>query len=86
MADVSQDLLNELLRKLHQRFDKVDHAIGDLRADNLLIRNQMHLLQGEVNNLRGTLAHIEGRLDRIENRLELRELSEGRQAPFNPPN
>ena len=83
MADASQDLLNELLRRIHQRFDKIDHAIGELRADNLLIRNQLHSLQGDVNSLRGTLGHMETRMDRIETRLDLREFSEA-QAKFEP--
>ena len=83
MAEVMQDLLFELLKKLNQRFDKVDHAIGELRADNMTLRNQLHVLQGDVNNLRATVGHIEHRLDRIENRLELRELEEA-QARFEP--
>lgn len=81
--DVTQDLLHELLRRMHARFDKIDNAISDLRNDNLIIRGQIHSLQGDVNNMRGSIAHIEQRLDRIENRLELRELAEA-QARFEP--
>ncbi|NLS05167.1 hypothetical protein HGP14_17620 [Rhizobium sp. P32RR-XVIII] len=83
MAEVTQDLMYELLKKLNQRFDKVDHAIGELRADNMTLRNQLHVLQGDVNNLRATFGHIEHHLDCIENRLELRELAEA-QARFEP--
>lgn len=81
MAEVTNELMYELLKKLNQRFDKVDLAIGELRADNLTLRGQLHVLQGDVNNLRVTVGHIENRLDRIENRLELRELQEA-QARF----
>jgi len=83
MADITNELMYELLKKLNQRFDKVDHAISDLRADNLLIRSQLHSLQGEVNQMRGTLGHIEARFDHIENRLELRDLAEA-SAHFEP--
>ncbi len=83
MAEVTSELMYELLKKLNHRFDKVDLAIGELRADNMTLRGQLHVLQGDVNNLRLTLGHVENRLDRIENRLELRELSEA-QSRFEP--
>ncbi|MDP9839447.1 putative nucleic acid-binding Zn-ribbon protein [Neorhizobium huautlense] len=83
MADAVQDFTLELLKKLNHRFDKVDYALAELRSDNLVIRNQLHALQGDINGLRGTVAHIETRSDRIETRLELRELSEA-QARFEP--
>jgi len=83
MTEVSQELLHELLRRMHQRFDKIDHALSELRNDNLTIRGQIHNMQGDVNNLRSSVAHIEDRLDRIDNRLELRELAEA-QAKFEP--
>ncbi|OLP61384.1 hypothetical protein BJF93_00075 [Xaviernesmea oryzae] len=81
MTDVTQELLHELLRRTHARFDKLDHSISELRSDGLVIRSQLHNMQGDINNLHSTFAHIEHRLDRIENRLELRELAEA-QARF----
>ena len=83
MAEITSELMFELLKKLHQRFDKVDFAISELRADNHTIRAQLHALQGDVNNLRATVGHFESRLDRIDNRLELREFQEA-QARFEP--
>lgn len=83
MQDVTQDLPQELLRRIHARFDKLDNAIGELRNDNLGIRGQVHSQQGDINGVRGSIAHMEQRLDRIENRLELRELAEA-QARFEP--
>ncbi|MFC3164267.1 hypothetical protein [Ciceribacter thiooxidans] len=83
MAEVTSELMCDLLKKLNHRFDKVDIAIGELRADNQTLRSQLHALQGDLNNLRVTIGHVENRLDRIENRLELRELQEA-QARFGP--
>lgn len=83
MAEVTSELMFELLKKLNQRFDKVDFATGELRADNQTMRAQLHALQGDVNNLRVTVGHFESRLDRIDNRLELREFQEA-QARFEP--
>jgi len=83
VAEVTSELMYELLKKLNHRFDKVDIAIGELRADNQTLRSRLHALQGDFNNLRVTIGHVENRLDRIENRLELRELQEA-QARFGP--
>lgn len=83
MADATSELLYELLKKMNQRFDKVDNAIIELRADNTSLRGQIHVLQGDVNNLRSSSGRMEDRLDRIENRLDLRELSEA-QTRFEP--
>jgi polyhydroxyalkanoate synthesis regulator phasin len=83
MSDEVKDFMLELLKKLNQRFDKLDYAISEVRNDNMALRNQVHTLQGDVNGLRGTVAHIENRLDRIENRLELREFQDA-QARFEP--
>jgi SMC interacting uncharacterized protein involved in chromosome segregation len=83
MAEITSELMYELLKKIHQRFDKVELSISELRADNLTLRGQLHVLQGDVNNLRVTAGHIENRLDRIGTRLELRELAEA-QARFEP--
>lgn len=80
---VTQDLLHELLRRMHTRFDKIDNAINELRGDNLFIRGQIHNLQGDVNSMRGSMAQMDQRLDHIEKRLELRELAEA-QARFEP--
>jgi chromosome segregation ATPase len=83
MAEISNELMYELLKKLNQRFDKVDHAIAELRTDNTSMRNQIHVLQGDVNSLRSSIGRVEDRLDRIENRLDLREFAEA-QARFEP--
>ena len=82
MAEVTSELMFELLKKLHQKLDRVDFAISELRADNQTMRAQLHALQGDVNNLQ-TVGHFESRLDRIDNRLELREFQEA-QIRFEP--
>ncbi|CAN7323493.1 hypothetical protein [Neorhizobium galegae] len=83
MADVSQELINELLRRLHQRADKSDTAIRDLRNEMNSMRLVVHAHQSDINNLYTMLHQLDARLERIENRLELRELAEA-QARFEP--
>lgn len=81
MADVSQELLHDLLRRMHQRADKSDNAIRDLRHEMNSMRLVIHAHQSDINNLYTALHQMDDRLERIENRLELRELQEA-QARF----
>ena len=83
MADVTNELMYELLKKIQADISSLKDGHRDFRQDVLSLRNQFHLLQGEFhlmqgdfNAVRTTIGHIDTRLDRIETRLELRELSE----------
>ncbi|WP_246701681.1 hypothetical protein [Rhizobium terricola] len=76
MADQSQELLFEILRKLQSDMSILKDGQRETRQEINSLRNYMHLIQGDMNNLRGTMSQMLDRLDRIENRLELRELAE----------
>lgn len=84
MADVTQELMFEILKNLQQRFDKVDHAVSELRQDMLSIRGHLHNVQGDLNGIRSVCARIDDRTDRIEKRLDLREFAEAAQKPLTP--
>ena len=83
MADQTQQLMFEILRKLQADIWTIKDGQRDTRQNIASLRNHMHLLQGDFNNMRGTMTQVLDRLDRIENRLELRELQEA-QARFEP--
>lgn len=83
MAEVTSELLFELMKRMHTDLAGLKDGQKDIRQDLLSLRNQIHLLQGDFNTMRGSLAQFETRLDRIENRLELRELQEA-QSRFEP--
>lgn len=83
MADVTNELMLELLKKIQTDISSLKEGHRDFRMDVLSLRNQFHLMQGDFNAMRNSIGHIETRLDRIENRLELRELSEA-QSRFEP--
>jgi predicted nuclease with TOPRIM domain len=83
MAEVTNELMYELLKRIHTDVGSLREGQRDLRHDNLSLRSQFHTMQGDINNLRGSIAHIEDGLDRIENRLELRELAEAKSR-FEP--
>ena len=81
MPEVTNELMYELLKKMNGRFDKVDTAIREVKAELGSIRGTMVSMQADLHNIYGVLARHDERLDRIENRLELRELAEA-QAQF----
>jgi phage shock protein A len=83
MAEITNELMYELMKRMHGEMANLLDGQNDLRQDFISLRNHMHVMQGDVNNLRTTMAQVLIRLDRIENRLELRELSEA-QARFEP--
>ena len=76
MAEVTSELIYELMNRMHNDLSNVKEGLRELRRDNLSIRNQLHSMQGDINNLRASMGHMETRLERIENRLDLRELAE----------
>lgn len=83
MAEIRQELLQELLRRLHQRVDKTDAATLNLRNQVNSLRLELHANQGDINNLYSLINQIDERLERIEKRLDLREFEEA-QARFEP--
>ena len=83
MANVTNELMYELLKKFQQRFDKIDISISELKSEMQSMRGTLISVQQDIHNIYTVLARHETRFDRIENRLELRELAEA-QARFDP--
>ena len=83
MADVTSELLYELMKRVHTEVADVKQGQRELKAEMNAMRGAMVSLHQDIHNLHSVLARHELRLDRIENRLELRELSEA-QARFEP--
>ncbi|KQT57437.1 MULTISPECIES: hypothetical protein [unclassified Aureimonas] len=75
-AEASSELLVELMRRMHERFDKIDSALSEVRSEMNAMRGHMVASQSDIHNIYGAFGRIDHRLDRIERRLELRELAE----------
>ena len=62
MADQTQELMFEILRKLQADITTIKEGQRDARQDIVSLRNYMHVLQGDFNNMRGTMkigrAHV----------------------------
>jgi len=83
MADITNDLVYELLKRVHA--DIADLKLGqrEIKAEVNAMRGAVVVLHQDIHSLHTTLARHELRLDRIEHRLELREFQEA-QARFEP--
>ena len=74
MAEVTNELMYELMKKIHQRMDRLENTLGEVKHEIVGIRLQALGIQTDINNIYSITA-------RIDQRLELRELAEA-QKPF----
>ena len=78
MADVTPDLMFEVLKAVQVRLAQVDGKIDELKQEMQAsrtsqngIRQEITSVFQEISGIHATLVRHEGRLDRIEKRLEL---------------
>ncbi len=83
MAEVSNELMYELMKRVHSDISDLKLEQREIKAEINAMRGTMIAMHQDIHNIHTTLARHEMRLDRIENRLELRELAEA-QARFEP--
>ena len=83
MTEVTNELLYELMKGFHQRFDKLDFRLSEVKSELHSMRGTVVAIQSDLHNIYRVLDRHDERLDRIERRLELRELAEP-SAIFDP--
>lgn len=76
MAEVTNELMYELLKKIHQRMDKLENGMGEIKHEIVAMRLQALSTQTDINNIYAVTGRMDQRLERIEKRLELHELAE----------
>lgn len=81
MAEVSQELMYELLKRVHEDIGGLKTSVAELKGEMIGFRGSLLAVQSDIHNIYGTLYRQDDRLDRIEKRLDLRELAEA-QAKF----
>jgi len=81
MADVTMELMFEVLKSVQARLAQVDGKVDELtqatqalRTSQIGIRQEITSVFQEISGVHATLVRHEGRLDRIEKRLELSEV------------
>ena len=83
MAEATNELMYELLKSIHQRMDRFDAALSEVKQEITSVRLSMMGVQTDIHNIYGMLARHDERFDRIERRLDLREFAEP-QRPIHP--
>jgi predicted nucleic acid-binding Zn-ribbon protein len=84
MAEVTQELMYELFKRLHAEIASVKDGQREIQAEMNAFRGSSVAVHQDLLNIHTTLIGHEQRLDRIENRLELRELAEAAQTRYEP--
>ena len=69
MAEVSNELIFEVLKQMQQRLDRVDHKIDEIKSELNALRG--HQMLQDFQNVYAILGRSDMRLDHIERRLEL---------------
>jgi archaellum component FlaC len=71
MADVSNELIYEVLKAVQRGQGNIEAAIGEIRNELVAIR--MHSLgtQTDIKNIYETMAQLDTRVERIEKRLDM---------------
>jgi septal ring factor EnvC (AmiA/AmiB activator) len=80
MAEVTADLMFEILKSVQARLAQVDGKIDEFKQEMQAsrtsqngIRQEITSVFQEISGIHATLVRYEGRLDRIERRLELND-------------
>jgi predicted nucleic acid-binding Zn-ribbon protein len=80
MAEISNELLYEVLKSVQARVAQVDGKADENKGDMLALKYQITAIHqdllgihSELSSMHSTLIRHEHRLDRIEHRLELNE-------------
>jgi hypothetical protein len=71
MAEVSNELIYEVLKPLQRDVGEVKSSIGDVKTELNALRGHLISLQQDVHNIYGILGRHDLHLERIERRLEL---------------
>ncbi len=71
MAEVTNELIYEALKKMRDRLSGIEHGVHEVRSEIVALRGHMIAVQQDVANIYGRTASIEIRLDHIERRLDI---------------
>ena len=56
MGEASFELMHDLLKKLHERMDRLEHGQGEIRHEIVAMRLQGMAVQTDINNIYGVTA------------------------------
>lgn len=71
MAEVTNDLIYEVLKSIPERMGRLETNQRDFKLELQGIRGHLAATTSEVMNIYSRLGHVEDRLERVEKRLGL---------------
>jgi phage shock protein A len=74
MAEVTNDLIYDVLKQLQDRMARFEAKMDEVKAELQALRNHSMAIQQDTSNIYTMLGRHEDRLDRIERRLEIAEV------------
>ena len=75
MAEVTQELIYDLLKQLQERMSSFDRKLDEVRAEMQALRIHSVAVQQDIQNIYSIFGRHDARLERIERRLEISEAS-----------
>jgi len=75
MADVPNELMDEVLKQLQDRMTSFDKKLDAVRSEMQAMRIHSVAVQQDIQNIYPIFTRHDGRLERIERRLEIAEVT-----------
>jgi hypothetical protein len=73
MAEVTNELIYEILKQLQDRMSSFEHKMDEVKSELQALRTHSLAMQQDIQNIYVTLVRQDQRLNRIERRLEISE-------------
>ena len=70
MAEVTNELIYEVLKSVQGRIGRVENKLGDIEREIIAVRDHIHALQKDVNNYI-KVSETDSRVAKIERRLDI---------------
>ena len=74
MAEVSAELVYEVLKQLQDRMSSFDRKLDEIKSEMQAMRIHSVAVQHDIQNIYAILTRHDVRLERIERRLEISEV------------
>lgn len=71
MADVTNELIHDVLKAAPTRLGKIENKMHELDLSVIAMRDHMQALQKDVNNLHIKTSGIDQRIAKIERRMDI---------------
>ena len=71
MADVTNELLYDVLKSMQTRLGRMDGKLDDVKLELQAIRGHQVAIQQDVANIYNRLGHLDDRVERVNVRLGL---------------